>query len=170
MSAIFRFRMLSDENDDFVRDYEIAADCEMTDFHRFICSDLKFDANQMISFFTASPLWERECEYTLLDMGAGEGDIPSMPMEGAKLEDVVSRPHDRLIYLFDIFGDRALYLELVESTVVQPGGEYPRCVSSRGAAPGQFEPLDDDDSEGSVFDDVMAEFNDFTGDDSCDDE
>jgi hypothetical protein len=163
--------MLSDENDNFVRDYEIAAEYELTDFHKFIRSDLKFDASQMASFFRSSVMWEKEIEYTLLDMGMGEGEVPAMPMQGVKLSDVVSEPHDRLIYLFDIFGDRALYMELVEVLAVEAGAAYPRCTTSRGEAPDQFDAAAaDDDSEGSIFDDVMSEFNDFEGDDSYNDD
>ena len=40
MSMVFRFRMLSDENDNFVRDYEAMYDMTLLDFHDFIIHSL----------------------------------------------------------------------------------------------------------------------------------
>ena len=52
MSMIFRFRMLSDENDNFVRDYEVPYDMTLLDFHRFLLESLEYE-ECMTSFFTA---------------------------------------------------------------------------------------------------------------------
>ena len=41
MSMVFRFRMLSDENDHFVRDYEVMYDMTLLDFHQFILETLE---------------------------------------------------------------------------------------------------------------------------------
>ena len=42
MSMVFQFRMLSDENDHFVRDYEVMYDMNLLDFHRFILRSLGY--------------------------------------------------------------------------------------------------------------------------------
>ena len=52
MSMVFRFRMLSDENDNFVRDYEVPYDMTLLDFHNFILRSLEYE-ECMASFFTA---------------------------------------------------------------------------------------------------------------------
>ena len=44
--------MLSDENDNFVRDYEVMYDTTLLDFHRFILQSLEYE-DCMASFFTA---------------------------------------------------------------------------------------------------------------------
>ena len=49
---VFRFRMLSDENDNFVRDYEVLYDTTLLDFHNFILRSLEYE-DCMASFFTA---------------------------------------------------------------------------------------------------------------------
>ena len=63
MSMVFRFRMLSDENDNFVRDYEVPYDMTLLDFHNFILRSLEYE-ECMASFFTSagkncasSPSW-----------------------------------------------------------------------------------------------------------------
>ena len=40
---VFRFRMLSDENDRFVRDYEVLYDMTLLDFHNFILFSLEYE-------------------------------------------------------------------------------------------------------------------------------
>ena len=57
MSMVFRFRMLSDENDRFVRDYEIMYDATLLDFHEFLLEALEYEPC-MASFFTADNRWE----------------------------------------------------------------------------------------------------------------
>ena len=42
MSMVFRFRMLSDENDHFVRDYEVMYDTTLLEFHNFILDSLEY--------------------------------------------------------------------------------------------------------------------------------
>ncbi len=168
---IFRFKMLSDESDTFVRDYEVAYDMPLVDFHNFICADLKFDNSQMASFFTSDAMWGKLHEYTLLDMGEGIGEeIPSTPMDGIKVDHLIRENHDRLIYLFDMFGDRALYLELMGTYPAETGTKYPRCIASEGAAPDQFDAAASEGGDGSIFDEVMADFNDFEGDESYEDD
>ena len=56
MSMVFQFRMLSDENDHFVRDYEVMYDMNLLDFHRFILRSLGYEPC-MASFFTADDRW-----------------------------------------------------------------------------------------------------------------
>ena len=109
MSMIFKFRMLSDENDHFVRDMEVPYDMTLRAFHEFLVRSLGYD-DCMASFYTADERWERLQEYTLLDMG----DSQSIPMERVMLGQLIHENRDRLIYLFDMLNNRALYLELVD--------------------------------------------------------
>ena len=49
---VFKFRMLSDENDNFVRDLEVPYDMTLRGFHEFLVRILGYEAC-MTSFFTA---------------------------------------------------------------------------------------------------------------------
>lgn len=102
---VFRFRMLSDENDNFVRDYEVPYDMTLLDFHNFILRSLEYE-ECMASFFTADERWEKLREFTLMDMDDGSEGAPAA-MESVTLGQIIHNNRDRLIYLFDIFGDRA---------------------------------------------------------------
>lgn len=164
---IFKFRMLSDENDNFVRDFEVRYDMSLLDFHNFITRSLEYD-ECMASFFTADDRWERGREFTAMDMGTGDETGP-LPMADVLLGQIMHRIHDRLIWLFDMFGDRAYYLELLEAKEAEAGRSYPRVVFEHAPAPDQYDPEANED-EGSIFDEMMGDFNEFDGDDNYDDE
>lgn len=125
----------------------------------------------MASFFTADERWEKLREFTLMDMGDGSGYAPET-MDRVTLGQLIHRHRDRLIYLFDLFGDRAYYLELTGVCEADPGATYPREIFARAEAPDQYDPRKNryDEEEESAFDEVMGEFKDFEGDDSYDDE
>ena len=164
MSMVFKFRMLSDENDHFVRDMELPYDMTLRAFHEFLVHSLGYD-DCMASFFTADEEWKRLQEYTLLDMGEGGG----IPMEQVTLGQLIHRNRDRLIYLFDMLNDRALYLELIEAKHPEAGMEYPRIAFEHAPAPNQYDP-DANEDEGSIFEQMMDDFGDFEGDDNYEDE
>ncbi len=166
---IFRFRMLSDENDNFVRDYEVQYDTTLLDFHRFILSSLEYE-ECMASFFTADDRWEKLREFTSMEMGE-EGDDAPEAMERVTLGQIIHNNRDRLIYLFDLFGDRAYFLELTGTYETDKEASYPRKIYARAEAPDQYDPSKSGDSDdGSIFDDAMGDFSDFEGDDAYDDE
>ena len=165
---VFRFRMLSDENDRFVRDYEIMYDATLLDFHEFLLEALEYEPC-MASFFTADNRWEKMREFTLMDMDDGSENSP-LPMDQIKLGQIIHHLRDRLIYLFDMFAERAYYLELTGAKEAEPGFSYPRVSFENAPAPDQYDPDAVNSDEGSIFDEMMGDFNDFGGDDNYDDE
>ena len=161
---VFQFRMLSDENDNFVRDYEIRGDQTLRDLHELILESLDYESC-MSSFFTSNEQWERQREFTLVDMGEHSAQAP-LSMERTTLDEVVRSERQRLIYLFDMMGDRAYYLELIGLDREQEDGSYPREVFARGEVPDQWEAgFIDEANEDSIFDDAMGEFGEFESDD-----
>lgn len=171
MSTVYRFRMLSDENDNFVRDIEVPADASLLDMHDFIIRMLGYDPC-ITSFFTADGEWQPLREYTSMDTGMetdGGHPMPSAPMAGTTIAEVAGNEHDRLIYLFDNLNQRAYYLEMIEQKSPQKGMTYPRVQFEHSPAPDQYDPEANEQS-GSIFDEMMGDYNDFDGDDNYDDE
>ena len=76
--------------------------------------------------------WEKEEEFTLFDMGTG-----SSTMEVAVLEDIIFRKNQKLLYVFDFFNDRALFVEYTGEAKEIDGREYPVCTNSKGVPPKQ---------------------------------
>ena len=95
--------------------------------------ELEFDKSQMASFFLASDNWEKEEEFTLFDMGSG-----SSTMDDAILEDIIFRKNQKLLYIFDFFNERGLFIEYTGETDEIDGREYPVCTNSKGIPPKQI--------------------------------
>lgn len=174
MSMIFRFRMLSDEDDNFLRDYEISFDSTLKDFHNFICNDLDYDEYEMASFFVSDSDWQKLNEYTLVDMGVEpnpDDKFTPQLMESARIDEVAYSESDRLLYVFDIFEDRAYFVELKEVKFEdeEQEREYPRVVLSHGDAPDQFDASIATNNR-SIFDEAMDDWGDYEGDDSYEEE
>lgn len=169
MSMILQFRMLSDENDNFVRDFEIMYDTTLLDFHHFILESLEYE-DCMASFFTADSHWQPLREFTAVDMGESDDPEAPVPMEKLLVAQVLRNNRDRLIYQFDMLTERAYYLELTGAKEADPNFEYPRVAFENAPAPDQFDPDAVGADEGSIFDEMMGDFNEFDGDDNYDDE
>ena len=129
---VYRFVVLSDEDESFVREFEFLDTHTLLDFHNQIQDELEFDKSQMASFFMATDNWEKEEEFTLFDMGTG-----SSTMEVAVLEDIIFRKNQKLIYVFDFFNERSLFVEYTGEVKEIDGREYPSCTNSKGIPPKQ---------------------------------
>ena len=129
---VYRFVVLSDEDDAFVREFEFLESQSLLDFHNTLQEELEFDRSQIASFFLATENWEKDEEFTLFDMGGG-----SSTMEDAVLEEVIYRKNQKLLYVFDFFNERALYIEYVGEFNEDNNREYPICINSKGLPPKQ---------------------------------
>ncbi len=129
---VYRFVVLTDEDEMFVREFEFLESHTLLDFHNTIQEELEFDKSQIASFYMATETWEKEEEFTLFDMGAG-----SSTMENAVLEEVIFRKNQKLLYVFDFFNDRALFVEYVGEAKEDDNMEYPLCTNSKGLPPKQ---------------------------------
>jgi len=161
---VYRFVVLSDEDEAFIREFEFLDSQNLLDFHNALQEELEFDRSQIASFYMATDNWEKEEEFTLFDMGAG-----SSTMENAVLEDIIFRKNQKLLYVFDFFNDRALFIEYVVEVKEENGREYPACTASKGLPPKQvtfggvsrkkYNNLvvtdDDDDDDEEVVDDEI---------------
>ena len=128
---VYKFVVLSDEDESFVREFEFLDSHTLIDFHTQIQDELEFDKSQMASFYLATDIWEKEEEFTLFDMGTG-----SSTMEDAILEDVIFRKNQKLLYVFDFFNDRALFIEYTgeaKEAPPSPLAKYPACVGAEGS-------------------------------------
>ena len=129
---VYRFVVLTDEDETFVREFEFLDSHTLLDFHNTIQEELEFDKSQIASFYMATETWEKEEEFTLFDMGAG-----SSTMENAVLEEVIFRKNQKMLYVIDFFNDRALFVEYVGETKEDDNMEYPICTNSKGLPPKQ---------------------------------
>jgi len=134
---IFKFRLLSDEVKDFVRDFEVRAEQTFYDFHKSIQDEFGYDSSQIASFFLTSASWDKEREFTLFDMSDGENNT-TVPMDKAILKNFITDPKQRLLYVYDFFNDRAFFIELIETKKELEYTDYPMVTFAKGNPPHQI--------------------------------
>ncbi|MFI3266806.1 MAG: hypothetical protein R3Y15_06580 [Rikenellaceae bacterium] len=161
MYKILELRMLCDENDLFVRDYQISDDNTLLDLHQFICKDMDYDTSEICSFYAADELWT-----PLQEFASEKMDPEQASMSEVKLSALLSSVGHKLIYMFDMLEERGLFLQVVGITEEESDAAYPRITASEGEAPDQFEP--DFSGGGSIFDDAMEDYGGYGGDDGYD--
>lgn len=143
----YRFRLLCDEQDDFLRDIEIKPGQTFKDFHEIVLSSLELEGNELASFFICDPLWNKQREITLIDMGDKIPDndlnddddrkpvivpIPVMIMEDVKLREVIDDPHQRILFEYNFLNPRVFFIELIKILDADPKKQYPVCMKKEG--------------------------------------
>jgi hypothetical protein len=167
---VLKFRLISNEQDDFVRDFEVLAEQTFFHLHMALQENLHYDKSQIASFFTCTEDWEKEQEITLFEL-SDEESAEVITMENAVIGDHIQDVHDKMIYIFDVFNERMFFIELVDIHSEENGTKYPCCCYEKGQAPQQL--LMDqlfgnrNFSDSSILDDVMAG-DEFTSTDDLD--
>lgn len=132
---IYRFTIISDEVDDFIREIKIAPDATFFDFHNAILDSVNFEHNQMASFFTCDDDWEKETEITLEEMDSNP-ETDSWIMSETPLNKLIEDEKQKLLYVFDYLTERCFFIELSE-IITGKDIKKPVCTRSEGTPPPQ---------------------------------
>ena len=102
---IYRFTLISDEVDDFIREIQIDPEATFYDFHEAILKSAGYTNDQMTSFFICDDDWEKEKEVTLEEMDDNP-EMDSWVMKETQVSELVEaetsvciRLHDRTLFL-----------------------------------------------------------------------
>jgi len=153
--------MISGEEKAFLRDYEVDSNQTFFDFHKLIQSNLKYDSNQLASFFLADDEWNKGLELTLLDM-ENDGGPAAIPMDSVKIKEILKEKKERLLYVYDIFNDNLFFLELMDIYPPDCKQNYPICSASVGEPPSQTDFMSSSANspiEDNEINDIFNEFN-----------
>ncbi|MDD4378936.1 MAG: hypothetical protein WAO94_00630 [Dysgonamonadaceae bacterium] len=133
---IYRFLIVSDEVENFKREIKIDADATFYDLYKAIIDCTGYSDKEMASFVLCDDNWRKEMEITLVKMDTSS-DEDSYSMEECVLSDYLEEEKQKLMFVFDYFTERALYMELSE---IIPGKKLkqPLCTLSKGEAPPQI--------------------------------
>lgn len=136
---VYKFRLLSDRNEDFIRDIEIQANQSFLDFHTIISQSTNLNGEELASFHICDQKWNKEKEITLIDMLDEEfPDEENKPfeetsiMKDSLIKNFIDDPHQRLLYEYDFLNIRTLYIELLSVHIQKDDGIYPRCTLKKG--------------------------------------
>lgn len=155
---IFKFKVLSVEDEHFIRDYELQYDATLLDFHRLLCEDLGFESEEMASFFLSNKNWDKLREFTLVDMVEEDEPDENAPlsMDKVTLVQLMKQKHERLIFVYDLLNDRSLFIELIETHKGKKNMDYPCVAFAQGDAPSQY----GGERDGAIFSEMMGDFED----------
>jgi hypothetical protein len=134
---VLKFRLISDEQDDFIRDIEVLNDQTFFQLHESIQDNLHFDKSQIASFFICNQEWEKEQEITLFELMEEEA-AKVLVMDNTIIGDYMQGIHDKMIYVYDVFNERLFFIELVEILKQNSSIAYPCCCFEKGKAPQQI--------------------------------
>ena len=110
---VYRFTIISDEVENFVRVIKIDSDATFYDLHKAILDACNYKDDQMTSFFICEDDWEKREEITLEEMERSS-DEDTFVMKDTPISDLVEDEKQKLIYVFDPLTDRCLFIELSE--------------------------------------------------------
>lgn len=133
---LYKFRVISSENDEFIREIAINSHSTFFDLHAFIVEELEYEKSQITSFFLTDRNWHKELEVTLIDMTDGQ-DPDIKVMDRTKMGELITEKKQRLLYVFDQFAERALFLELFE--IQNCDIDQPKCIRRAGIPPEQLD-------------------------------
>lgn len=142
----YRFRLLAEDQDEFLRDIDILAKQSFEDFHKFLTTLFKLNSAELASFYICDNKWRRLKELTLIDMKQDEGPedededekplkkskLPVFVMNQVRIKDMIDDPHQRLIYEYDFLNPVIFYIELFKIVPGDKNRDYPLCSRSEG--------------------------------------
>lgn len=133
---VYKFTILSDEVDNFVRVINIDSEAKFIDLHNAILESVSYEKNLMTSFFICDDNWEKGQEVTLVEMESSS-EYDNLVMEDTTLEELLVDENQKLLYVFDMMSDRVFFIELTE-IIPRKNLVKPVCISSEGDAPVQI--------------------------------
>ncbi len=172
---LFKFRVIMDTEQDVFRDIEIETESNFDSLHKALLDAFDFEQGEMASFYLSDEEWSKGLEISLMDMGGVDED--SLSMSTTLLSDMVMKPGDKILYVYDFMRMWIFYIELIEVKKDKPSTIYPRVALAFGDAPSQdskeFQDMFEADVVGaglSDLDDDGEEEDEFGEDDSIFDE
>ena len=109
---VYRFTIISNEVEDFIREIKIDAEATFYDLHQAILSSCHYADNVPTSFFICNQEWEQEQEILLEDMGTSRSDEDLYLMKKTRLNELLEDEKQRMVYVFDPLDNRMFFIEL----------------------------------------------------------
>lgn len=151
---VYRFKLVSDEIDNFSREIEIDSESNFLQLRNAILDSVGYSKDELDSFFLCDDEWQKEEEITLEDMDTSS-DQDTWLMETTPLYEMIEEEGQKLIFVFDYITDRCFFMEMKEAI---PGRNLkePICTLKQGKAPEQH--VDMNEFEKSIDEKIAKEF------------
>lgn len=160
---LFKFRVIMDTEQDVFRDIEIETESNFDALHKAVLDAFDFEQGEMASFYLSDEEWSKGLEISLMDMGGVDED--SLSMSTTILSDMVMKPGDKILYVYDFMRMWIFYIELIEVKKDKPSTIYPRVALAFGDAPSQDSKEFQDMFEADVVGGGVADMDDVDDED-----
>jgi len=149
---IYRFRITSDELENFLREIEIQPNQTFQDFHTILIESVDLVQCERASFFPTDKKYIKDIEITLKpekrqvrkydeDLDIVVTDIKVIPlMKDSKIKTYIEDPHQKMIYEFHGKEDHSFFIELFKIVSSDGYPSYPQCIKKIGELPKKVEP------------------------------
>lgn len=164
---VYKFRIISDEVDDFLREIKIDAEASFYDLHEAILKCTGYKDDQMTSFFICDDDWEKETEITLEDMGNSNSEEDTFVMKDTKLSELLEDEKQKMLYVFDPLTERMFFIELSE-IITGKDLQHATCTKKEGNPPKQLVDFDEQLKSNAASSDFLDE--NFYGDQEFNDD
>jgi hypothetical protein len=144
---IYRFRLTSEDHDDFLREIEIQPVQTFLDFHMAIISCTNLEKCDNALFYTTDNKFKKKLEFSFkyqkklvrkydedIDMVVTETYVPHL-MKESVLKKFIDDPHQRLLYEFTGKDSFVFFIELFKIIKTDDCPSLPRCVNAKGELP-----------------------------------
>ena len=136
---IYKIRILTDDQDDFIRELEIKSNQTFKELYDFIMKNLIPKGNELASFHIVDNNWIKQQEITLINMSGkaintseNEGINTTYLMNETTLDSFLWEIDQKMIFEYDFLQMHTFKLELIDISSVNPHVAYPVMVYSRG--------------------------------------
>lgn len=149
---IYRFTIISDEAEDFMREIQIDSEATFLELQDAILDSCNYTHDQMTSFHICEQGWEKGQEITLEDMG-GSLDEDCYIMSDTRLSDFLEDEKQHLLFTYDPLAERVFFIELSK---IGKGStqKKPAVTRSMGNAPQQLLDFDEIMSRSPLGEDI----------------
>ncbi len=148
---IYRFRLTSEDHEDFLREIEIQPVQTFLDFHETILSCANLEKCENALFYTTDHKFKKKQEFSFkyqkkqirkydedIDQVVTETYVPHL-MKESVLKNFIDDPHQRLIYEFTGKDSFVFFIELFKILKTDDALSLPRCVNAKGELPKKSE-------------------------------
>lgn len=142
---VYRFKIVSDEVDNFCREIEIDADASFLTLRNAILDSVGYTKDELNSFFLCDDDWEKREEITLEDMGTYSDDDIWL-MDDTHINELVEEEGQRLIFVFDYLTERSFFMEL-KDVITRKTLMDPLCTRKEGKPPHQHVNINEFDAQ-----------------------
>jgi hypothetical protein len=179
---VYIFRVLAEEEESFLREIALSEDNTLLDFHIILAKSMNLDDKQLTSFYLTNKQWEKQKEFTLMDMEVDdytnerevEDSIPIDVMSNVHIGDIIEDPKQRMLYEYNFVRPALFFISLIRTEEEDDHAAFPKILHTEGniEQPDMFDDdMDDDDlMEDGYDEDDLRELGFESDDDLYDDE